>query len=258
VALIEKNVDRLNGLGRGWSKVNQASPWMYDTVAGHWLRFKTKAKTPKIGHGAHLIYLPPQKKFFFLGVGGTRLYDPAKNDWEALHPTGPRPPRPIDAASCYDPKRQRIYMAMGSYGGPKDLPGVDNRVFSYDVRKNAWTDLKANGKLPPRPRPVSGSGITRMHYDSASDVILFFSFATDITGSLERRGIYAYSAEKNEWKLATGEFPPEWPRGANHTFYDPVLNAHFIYKARDSAGEGTMFVYRYKPAGKKQGRRSAL
>ncbi len=248
VALIEKNVDRLNGLGRGWSKVNQASPWMYDTVAGHWLRFKTKARTPKAGHGSHLIYLPPQKKFFFLGGGGTHLYDPAKNDWEALKPTGSRPPQPIDAASCYDPKRQLIYVAMGSY--PKnDSKEVENRVHAYDVRKNVWIDLEAKGKLPPRPRPVSGCGITRMHYDSANDVILFFSFATDITGSLERRGIYAYDAGKNEWTQATGEFAPDWPRGCNHTFYDPVLNAHFIYKARDSAGKGTMFVYRYRRTG---------
>ena len=223
---------------------------MYDIVAGHWLRFKTKAKTPKAGHGSHLIYLPPQKKFFFLGGGGTYLYDPAKNDWEALRPAGPRPPQPMDAASCYDPRRQLIYVAMGSYP-KKDSKEVENRVHAYDVRKNVWIDLKAKGKLPPRPRPVSGSGITRMHYDSANYVILFFSFATDITGSLERRGIYAYDAGKNEWTLATGKFAPDWPRGCNHTFYDPVLNAHFIYKAGDSRGKGTMFVYRYKPAGKK-------
>jgi hypothetical protein len=256
LALIEKHYKKLNGLS-GWannkhrcSTLNQASPWMYDTAAGHWRRSKTRTKTPRIGHGAHLIYLPPQKKLFFLGAGGTHFYDPAKNDWEALKPTGPRPPKPIDAASCYDPKRQRIYIAMGSYGGRKKIEGVENQVWAYDVLKNTWIDLKAKGKLPPRPRAVSGSGITRMHYDSASDVVVFFSFGTDISGSPKTRGIYAYSAEDNKWTLATGEFAPAWPRGCNHTFYDPELNAHFIYKAGDSVGKGTMFAYRYKRAGK--------
>lgn len=116
------------------------------------------------------------------------MYNPAKNDWAALKPTGPRPPQPIDAASCYDPKRQRVYMAMGSYPKRK-IEGVENRVWAYDIVKNTWIDLKAKGKLPPRPRKVSGSGITKMHYDSASDVVLFFSFGPDISGSTETRGV---------------------------------------------------------------------
>jgi hypothetical protein len=140
---------------------------------------------------------------------------------------------------------------MGSYGGKKDIPGVENRVWAYDVEKNTWIDLQAKGKLPPRPKPVSGCGITRMHYDAASDEILFFSFGTDITGSEETRGIYAYSAEKNEWRLVAGKFADTWSKGANHTFYDPGLNAHFFYKAADSAGGGRMFVYRYRQAAKK-------
>lgn len=248
VAMIEKNSERLNGLGRGWSAIDQAGPWMYDTAAGHWRRYKTKAQTPRLGHGSHLIYLPGEKKYFCLSSGGLNFYDPADNDWHAVKAEGPHPPRPIDAASCYDPKRNRVYVAMGSYGGPKDQPGVDNRVFAYDVARNLWIDLQAKGDLPPRPKPVSGCGVSKLHYDSANDVVLYFSLGEDIKGSRDTSGIYAYSADANEWKKVTGKWPENWPPGGAHCFYDPKLNAHFLYKARDSSPQGTMFVYRYKQA----------
>lgn len=246
--LVTKNAGKLNGIGRQWSKINQASPWMYDTRAGHWRRFKTKTKTPKMGHGSHLIYMTAVKKHFFLGKGGAYLFDPGDNDWHSLNPKGPRPPKPIDAASCYDPKRQRIYIAMGSYGGKQKITGVENRVWAYDVAKNTWIDLNAKGALPPRPRAVSGCGITKLHYDSVNDRLIFFAFGPDPTGSTERCGVYAYDADKNEWTWASKKFPDPWPRGCSHCFYDPALNAHFIYKARDSVGKGTMFVYRYRKA----------
>ena len=247
VAMIEKYHERLNGLGRGWSKINQASPWMYDTVAGHWRRFKTEARTPKLGHGSHLIYLEPLKKLFCLGRGGAYYYDPADNNWHALNPGGPPPPRPIDAASCYDPKRNRVYVAMGSYGGgKKEIKSIENRVWAYDVARNVWVDLKAKGDLPPRPRAVSGCGISKMHYDSKNDTILYFALGADLNESLVNRGIYAYAAETNEWKKVTARFPDSWEGGGGHSFYDPELQAHFIYKARDSSSKGLMFVYRYK------------
>lgn len=76
VALIEKSKAGLNGLGRGWSKINQSSPWMYDTVAGHWRRLKTKSKTPAAGHGAHLIYLPPPEEVLLPGQGWDAYVQP--------------------------------------------------------------------------------------------------------------------------------------------------------------------------------------
>ncbi len=248
VAFVEKNKDKLNGLGRGWSKISKASPWMYDTVAGHWKRRKTEMNTPKFGHGTHLVYVSAIKQIFCLGKGGAYMYDPAENTWRALKPKGPRPPQPMDAASCYDAKRNRVYVAMGSYPKKPKTEPVDNRVFAYDVASNTWIDLKAKGDLPPRPRPVSGCGITKMHYDSANDAVVFFAFGPDPNDSTARRGIYAYSADDNEWTWVSKTFVENWPKGGTHCFYDSGLNAHFVYKARDSVGKGSMFVYRYKNA----------
>jgi hypothetical protein len=247
VELVTKNAHKLNGIGRQWSKIKQASPWMYDTRAGHWLRYKTKTQTPKMGHGSHLLYLSVEKKHFFLGGGGSYFFDSADNDWHKLKPGGPPPPQAMDAASCYDPKRNRVYIAMGSYPKKPATAPVENRVWAYDVKKNTWIDLKAAGELPPRPRPVSGCGITKMFYDSANDAVVFFALGPDPTGSLERRGIYAYDADKNEWTRVSKTY-----MGGGHCFYDSTLNAYFTYKARDSVGKGTMFVYRYKQIKKKK------
>jgi len=106
------------------------------------------------------------------GKGGPHFYDPKENDWSALSPKGPKPPKPFDAASCYDSKRNRIYIAMGSYP-KKEVPDGKNRVFAYDVAKNTWIDLKATGDLPPLPPGVSGCGTTKLHYDAANDTLIF-------------------------------------------------------------------------------------
>jgi len=246
-ALVKTNAHRLNGIGRQWSKITQASPWMYDTRKGHWIRHKTKQKSPRTGHGFHLIYLPSIKKFFFFGKYGTQLYDPVANTWERIKTQGPKPPQAWDAASCYDSKRNRIYIAMGSYPKQPKTASVNNRVWAYDVEKKLWIDLKAKGPLPPRPGHVSGCHSTKMYYDTANDTIVFFALGADSAGSKDRRGIYAYSADKNEWTLVSKSF-----KGGvgTHCFYDSALNVYFTYKAGDSAGKGAMIVYRYRKVAK--------
>lgn len=256
VEFIKNNSHRLNALGGRQSdgtlnsQINQASPWIYDTLSGHWRRFKTAQTTPQTGHGMHLVYLPPLKKTLLLSGGGAHLYDRATNAWTKLDPGGLPPPQSIDAASCYDSKRNRVYIAMGSYGSVEARQSTElpNQVWAYDVETNTYLDLQATGTLPPRPVPVGGTNVSQMTYDSQNDVVLYFAFGRDLNGSLENRGIYAYDADKNEWTVATRSYPASWGknwRSTGHMFYDAHLNAHFLYNAQDS-GEGVMFVYRYK------------
>ena len=245
VALVEKNGDKLNGIGRDWSTINQASPWMYDTTAGHWRRYKTKSQTPGKGSGA-LFYIEHLKKccFFPKKGAGVSFYDPEENDWQAAKSSGPLPPRPGDAPSCYDSKRRRVYIGMGAYPSEFEGPKNQNRVWAFDIEGSTWIDLKATGELPPVAGGVSGCSTTKMHYDSANDAIIFISVREDANNSLETRGIYAYSPDENKWEKAAGSFPESWePRAGTHTFYDPELNAHFIYRVRDKR---LVFVYRYK------------
>ena len=43
------------------------------------------------------------------------FYDTTTDKWRNVNPKGPEPPWGIDATSCYDPKRDRIYIGGGSY-----------------------------------------------------------------------------------------------------------------------------------------------
>ena len=73
-------------------------------------------------------------------------------------------------------------------------------------------------------------------------------------GQCKERGVFVYDPEANTW----GEAPLAVPRGfckCPSSFYDPVLNAHFIHCAGDSADDGVMWVYRYKKVPPKRGHR---
>ena len=175
------------------------------------------------------------------------MYDPAKGDWRALKARGKPPLRPIDAASCLDTRRKRIYIAIGSYPKAK-VPENKNLLWAYDVEKNTWVDLQAKGQLPPRPKPVHGVNTSTMHYNSAVDTVIYFAL------SGKGQGAYAYDPDANKWTLATSEFPKDWRgqwRRASHAFYDPKLNVHFIFEAGDSMPKGKMRVYRYRRAKQK-------
>ena len=249
------NKDEMNGLGcrrgPGMEKViNKASPWMYDTINGHWDRKKTEMTTPGMGHGAHLMYIPYLKKVFFF-AGTVSFYNPKNNVWEkAVKISGPIPPLSVDAGSCYDAKRKRIYIAMGSYNiwdsykFEKKVTG--NHVWALDIEKKLWIDLKATGNLPPLAGGTQGTNISQMLYDTANDVLLYFAFGKESRDAKDEQGIYAYSPVKNEWTLMPGTKEVFTHRKCHHIFYDTKLNACFVFAAGDSGAGGEMTVYRYK------------
>jgi hypothetical protein len=93
--------------------------------------------------------------------------------------------------------------------------------------------------------------VASAQYDSANDVALIFSFGKQ--PPFGGRSVVAYSPEKNELTLATKKIADGnvgWPM--HSCFYDPELNAHFMFCAGDSAPGGKMYVYRYKRAAEKK------
>src|SRR6185503_12168491 len=93
-----------------------ASPWFFDSLSGKWARTKTETPCPKSGFGDTFHYLPSLKKAFFAhGSKEVAIYDPAANKWERPAAGGPLPPFGIDATSCVDTKRDRVYIGGGSY-----------------------------------------------------------------------------------------------------------------------------------------------
>ena len=230
-AFIQANKNRLNA--------NHASPWIYDTTIDKWRRHATLTPSPETGPGDVLFYIPFMDKVFFRRHDEVWFYDPGGNSWKQVTPGGPALPFGIDAAACYDPKRQRIYIGGGDY----PVATGPNAFWIYDIRNNRWIDPKPKGS-PGGNR--YGADSEEMHYDSASDTVLLFRHSD------EQKAIYAYSPETNEWKLVADHLPKRWYAeygvGGTAGFYDSALNAHFFYVAGDSDDDGTMYVYRYKKA----------
>lgn len=221
-----------------------ASPWFYETATGRWSRLRTGAIGPRSGYGNTLIYLPAQKQaVFFDGNQDVWIYDTAKNKWQTVDPKGPRPPFGIDATSCYDSKRHRIYIGGGSY---PVAPAGTNAFWVYDLKSNTWIDPKPAGS----PCRGSSSYPTKnglMLYDPVSDRVLlvFHSFHDD---KPEKLGIYVYDPNTNAWIDEALAIPDKLGRNrqAKNGFFDPELNAMFIHSGGDSNDDGTIWVYRYR------------
>jgi Galactose oxidase, central domain len=230
-AFMQANKDDLND--------DNASPWIYDVKADRWRRYRTVARSPETGPGGVTIYIPSVKKAFYWRHDEVWLYDPAAKTWQNMKPGGPKPPFGIDATACYDPKRDRIYLGGGDYPPAKG----PNALWIYDIRTNSWIDPMPKGSPGGT---LYGTDTSELHYDSASDTVLLFRHGDDA------KGIFAYSPARNEWTTVSTRLPSPFYRdygtGGSSGFYDPALNAHFVFLAGDSGDNGTMFVYRYKAA----------
>jgi hypothetical protein len=237
---------------KGQGLPTDCSPWLYDVQSGRWDLRKVEGLAPAHSPtplGKTLVYVPTMKKAFYWNppLQEAWLYDPDKNSWSQLKPKGLPAPISIDKVACLDPKRERIYL-----GGNKDL-------WCYDLKANAFIELKPKGSKPQTSDgyvygPYSTSRAV-MNYDAANDVVVLF-YHDNVGPNIARkeRGVFVYDPNANAW----GEAPLPVPGGfckCPSSFYDPVLNAHFIHCAGDSADDGVMWVYRYKSAPPKKGPR---
>jgi len=63
----------------------------------------------------------------------------------------------------------------------------------------------------------------------------------------EHLGVFVYDPGANSW-LDSPVSPVKATGQCKSGFYDPALNAHFVFGAGDSNDNGSMWVYRYKKA----------
>jgi hypothetical protein len=213
-----------------------ASPWFYDTAAGKWERSRTANPNPSTSYGGLLVYLPTRKQFWCFQKGAT-LYDPVTNRWTASA-SKDRQPTGIDFGSCYDGKRERIYVCGGSYRGPyvKD----EGKVYVYDVKSDSWSNPPDRGDVPP----VFATNYACVHYDTASDRVLCVVYGA------RKTGVFVFDPATSVWAERPLPFPAKGPDVSRswNGFYSPELNAHFFHVAGDSRKDGTVWVYRYRRA----------
>jgi hypothetical protein len=231
---------------------SNCSPWMYNVTTAKFEIAKVQGATPDVGTADVAIYIPSiQKMFYWRGASkDIWLYDPKANTWSKQTPQGPPPPFGIDANICVDTKRQRVYFGGGYY---PVAPGP-SAFWCYDVKLHSWIDLQPKGKVCGGCNRY-GPNQALLHYDSVNDVVVLFYHRLPIPDSPDGKfnpgpkalGVYVYDPTTNEWTETPQPMPKEigqCPSG----FYDPDLNAHFIFCADDSADNGVMSVYRYKKA----------
>lgn len=211
-------------------------PWFYDVRAGRWSRRKVSGPGPGADYCGSLVSLPGGRGNLVYRRGGDFwLYEHAANTWRHVKPDGPSPDTSdYDGVSCFDAARGRLYV----FNRNKKQPGVF-RI--YDLAANAWIDPA------PAVRPdlvagcLYGSTEAMAHFDSANRVVIL-----RLQGRRARKpGIYVYDPGKNRW---TAE-PVTAGTGGPHGFYDPELNAHFFFDARDRrTNPGVIRVWRYRRA----------
>jgi hypothetical protein len=204
------------------------SPYYFDPVfTGRWERRKTAdgGKSPRCNVDNALFYSRTLKKPVYM-YRGTWLYDDKANAWKQVSQSGGG-----NAAYCYDPKREWIYVVRS---GPKDAQRA-NRLTVYDIVKNEWVTPKAEGDAGAH----MDSSRAFFTYDTVNDVAVLHIH--------DRHHIY--DPETATWTTLpqTQEAKPKW--GASSGFYDPDLNAHFYFNASDSnVNPGNMWVWRYQRA----------
>jgi len=221
-----------------------AGPWIYESATGKWSRTKTGTAAPESGFGDTFHYLPSIKKAFFSHRSQDAwLYDPAANTWEKLEAKGPPPPFGIDAVSCFDSKRGRLYIGGGSYPvAPEGARGF----WVFDLKTKTWSDPKPKG-APCRGSNSFPTKNALMVYDAAHDAVLLL-FHSHHDDKPEKLGIYVYDPEANAWSDEPLAIPEKLGRDRNpkNGFLDPALNAIFIHSGGDSRDDGVIWVYRYK------------
>lgn len=113
--------------------------------------------------GRLVVYIAP----FDSRPAETWTYDPEKNVWKNMQPKV-QPEGVAGAGMAYDPFHKVVLLQSGrkvsQFGGP-----ADSITWTYDVRTNTWTDLKAkNG--PGNP------WVGAMDFDPEHNVFVLFSF----------------------------------------------------------------------------------
>ncbi len=240
--------------GKWWSaeiarNAKPHSPWAWNTRTGQWECEAIETPHPSYGNGDTFLYVPTRRQYFHAGRlthadGRVHFYDPAAKKWTRFEPKGPRPPATYDATSCYDPKRDRIYIGGG--GAKDDLP---QSLWAFDLKTDAWVDPKPEGT----PITQFSTNQATMQYDSANDVVIVCAYNSHPVRGYKQgvRGLHVYDPAANRWLPGPKALPAEFSPGPGASlaagFYDPELNAHFFHVAGDSRDNGVMWVYRYRP-----------
>ena len=229
-------VSPVSGAGsHGWvsylrRNASNSIPWVYDARKEQWYPMRP-IKNPGMQNMVASCYDAGNDAIVIHG-GSPRIYDTHANEWTSMKPQGPRPQSHSEQPGAFDPVTGRFIVVADA-----DDKGR-GRTWAYDLRKDAWADLRPANPPPDVRVP--------MVYDSANDVMLLFQ---SVAG---RMAVWVYHLRENRWE----EMPPASPAPSYHDVdaaYDPEANVAVISGGWEwgRSGEITIretWTYRYRPA----------
>jgi hypothetical protein len=221
-----------------------AGPWLWWPSTGRWERRRTAGGGPQSSYGDNLVYVPSTRQVCFIHRSSeVWFFDPDAGTWTQAQPAGTPPPFGIDGTCCYDSKRNRIYLGGGAY---PQAPEGSHAFWIYDIASSSWIDPQ------PRGAPCRGSNgyatlNALMLYDGVNDLVLLVRHSNYYEETRKHVGVFEYDPGENAWRDA-GPIPDAlaFNDRMKNGFYDPELNAVFIYTAGDSEDNGVMWVYRHR------------
>lgn len=201
------------------------SPFHFSVEAGVFQQDVISSWRPDVGGFPEFQYVPSRKKYFLLGAYGVATYDPALRKWATV-PVSGTAPAGGDFVSAVDTKRERLYLGTTA----------PNTLAIFDITTSKWLRPTAKGTPPPA---VAGNGSHEESflYDRTNDVLLVLQYS--------ERKVYTFDPNSETWTSVP--FPSSIPFGRVWSaFYDPSLNAVFVFGAHDSTDDGEMWVYRFR------------
>jgi N-acetylneuraminic acid mutarotase len=142
-------------------------------------------------------------------------YDPSKNAWRNLKPSGVLPSVRAGPSMVYALVSDKVIM----FGGG-DMNSVLNDTWAYDPVTNVWSDLSPSGPLPP-----ARTGQSMVYDPSTGQVIMF--------GGSDENGFFndtwTYDPVANAWRNLnpSGPLPP--PRSAQSMVYDSATGRVIMF-----------------------------
>ncbi|MEX0718679.1 MAG: hypothetical protein WD066_18945 [Planctomycetaceae bacterium] len=231
-------------LAQGKTDKAAGAPFHFDTLTG--LFERPPAGAVGRAHGGaggsfqvDLMYLPTKKLYWQHSRGIVRFADAATHSWKNAKAVGSPPPGD-DVGICHDSKRDVIYITANSTRDGRGNPD-EGAVFIYDVAKNSWS-------RPPRkgnpPAGLFSANRSCVHYDAVADKVVVLVFMAERNAL----GVHVYDPETAAWSEAPMPPPPAFAvdRGCGNGFYSPEVNAHIVFRARDSDAVGRMWAYRFE------------
>jgi hypothetical protein len=220
--------------------------WLYDVATGKFA-YQPYAGLPYKGSGFNFFQYVASTGLVMdcdvMGAKGQEWWlDVKAGTVKKMKAGGDRPASGSAYGSCYDSKRDRVYVfGAAQYGPTKEQWVPEDHFFYYDVKAGNWVKPKA------RNSPSAGSfgwGRWMMEYDSVNDRILVMYIIHSV--AKEDRAIHVYNPESNAFEQSIPVTDKELPTGFGHSFFCPELNAFFIHSARGDNQTGNTWVWRYK------------